>query len=76
MTAFERRVIKTNLVDTLEAMGFDVLATDSADIIVSTDKPINKDSFIPTPKHKGFKQPYMTSFGPAGALKFIEANRN
>lgn len=74
MTAFERRVIKSQLVDTLEAMGFSVSATDSASIIVFTDKPVTRGSFrycrLPV------EEPYMTSFGPVAALNFIEANHN
>lgn len=70
MTAFENRVVKTKLVDTLERQGYDANATDSASIAVFTDKKINNKSI----KIGNYKQSYLTSFGYKSALNFINNN--
>ena len=59
------------MVDTLENLGYKVSATDSANIAVFTNNPINKKSV----KVGNFDLSYITSFGIVGALKFIEDNR-
>lgn len=72
-TAFEKRVIKSKLVDYLESKGFHVSATDSPEIVVFTDKPVNEKSYKYS-KQSNLIEPYMTSFGTKGALKLIAQN--
>jgi hypothetical protein len=70
--ATELRRIKGMLVDTLrEEMGYKVDCTDTPHITVFTDMPVNKTS---QKISRGYDLPYITSFGPAGAEKFISEN--
>jgi tRNA G26 N,N-dimethylase Trm1 len=66
-TALEKRYLKSKIVTRLENLGYSVSATDSADIAVFTDRPINNKSI----KAHNARNPYITSFGVKGALKFI-----
>jgi 8-oxo-dGTP pyrophosphatase MutT (NUDIX family) len=69
-SALENRALKGKIAAQLEDMGFSVGLTDSTSIIVFTDKP------VPDAKSKkvfpGTKQPYSTSWGVAGAKKWLQ----
>lgn len=73
MNAYEAKVIKGRLISKLESMGISASATDSASIIVFTDRPVTARSFRFS-KQRGLVEPYMTSFGPRAAEKFIANN--
>ena len=67
MTANEKRCIKSRLVLKLENLGYSVSATDSAEIAVFTDRPVNNTSA----KIGNYKHSFLTSFGPVSAQKII-----
>ena len=69
--ATQLRKIKGNLVDVLKGMGYLVSCTDTPNIVMFTDKPINNKTVKIS---RGYDTPYCTSFGPVGATKFIEEN--
>jgi len=69
MNAIERRAIKGKLLDKLASEGYSVHCTDSSYIAMFTDKPINKSSSF---LRKGLNEPYLTSFGPVTALKYLD----
>lgn len=64
----ENRKIKGLIASRLEQKGFSVGLTDSSDIMIFTDKPVTRKSKKVSP---GSKQPYLTSWGVAGAKKFL-----
>ncbi len=68
MKALEKRYLKSRIINILEEQGFIATGTDSAEIAVFTDKPINNKSV----KLGNFDVPWITSFGEKGAIKFIE----
>jgi len=71
LTALQKRVLKTKLINSLEKSGFKVSATDSPDIVIFTNKKINTKSRRYS-SQKNLKEPYMTSFGEIGAKKLIK----
>ncbi len=70
--ATQLRRIKGMLVDTLKDMGYLVDYTDTPHIVMFTNEPINSKTVKIS---RGYDTPYCTSFGPVGAMKFIEENR-
>lgn len=70
LTASQKRTLKSRLVLTLEEKGFRVVATDSPDIVLFTNKKINSKSHKYSTQ-KNLREPYMTSFGEVGAKKLI-----
>ncbi len=68
MTALQKRAIKGKLMLKLESMGHNVSVTDTPEIVVFTDKPINKKS----KKIGNYIHSWITSFGEIGAKKFID----
>ncbi len=71
MRANEKRAIKSRLVNVLEEMGFKWQATDTPEIVIFTDKPVNEKSV----RYGESDTPYITSWGVKGASAFIEKNR-
>ena len=69
-TVHQKRVLKSRLVNALEGKGFKIQATDSADILVFSNKKINAKSKKYSAQKK-LTHSYMTSFGEVGAKKLI-----
>ena len=66
--SIEYRKIKGDIIDKLIKIGYKVNYTDSINITMFTDKPINNKSY----KIDNSITPFITSFGKVEALKFIK----
>lgn len=64
--------IKGDVQDKLIELGFKVSVTDTPQLVFFTDKPFDKKSQGPI--KSGPVTQYITSFGKAGALKFLKKN--
>ena len=68
MNSTEKRKIKGLIIDKLINQGFDATCTESAALVIFTDKLVTDDSYK-------YDYGYITSWGEKGAVEFLEGGK-